>query len=164
MINLDEIQVRLDRGEVSAADAQLLADEADNLKLKLDAVVIDRLSRGLMSVQDAQYIFMAVEDEYSTQYHRPTHAAQIAADKAKTDSIAAKADADRAAAAVASAQKDAADQAARAAIAAKVAADAQAAADQKKAQEQFAANQKVSDAILAEKKTLAQKLKDALNG
>ena len=95
MINLDEIGSRVLRGVTSPADVQTLLGEAQNLSLSLDPQVVDKVGKGMATPSDIQYLYHAVELDYSVLYNRPTAQEARAADLESSQLAVAQAQAAR---------------------------------------------------------------------
>ena len=153
-MNLDDIEIRVGRGQYVESDVQALVAAAKNP----DPAVVDRIGKGLRNLADVAYLFALV----AQQSKRPSASDRAAADAAATQKALADAQSARDLAAqkalAAQAQADADRLAAAQAVI-----DAQTQAAQQRADTDRAkANQAAADKILAEKHQVSATLIEQL--
>ena len=164
MINLDDIQGRIDRGQVTDGDVQAMVAEAGNQSVTIPTAVLDRVGRGYRNPSDVATVFSLLEGKYSASFGRQTRAQKIAADRAAQQAAIASAQAARDAAAAAQAATDAAQLQAWQTTAAQAEAARLAAVQAQAAADRFNANQATAAALIADRHDKAQRLQDVLNG
>lgn len=153
-MNLDDIEIRVGRGQYVEQDVQALLAAAKNP----DSDVVDRIGKGYRDMIDVAYLFALV----AHQNLRPSAAERAAKDAAATAKALAdaqaKRDADNAKALAAQAQADAD----RLAAAEQVAQDQADAVAAQAAVEKFKADQAATDKILAQKHQVSSVLMEQL--
>lgn len=162
MIDLDQIEQRIGRGQVTPADIQSLATEADSLKLSIGSV-LERVGRGYSGASEVAALFGAVEAAYSVLYKRPTAAQRRQSDLAAQAAAVAQANADRVAASLAQAAAEDAARLAWQSTAQTVEAERSAAIEAKSTVERFNAAKAASDELLKEKAKKKRDLEDTLD-
>ena len=164
MINLDDIQSRLDRGQTTEADVQNLVTEAASQSVSIPQAALDRLGRGYRNPSDLSAVFALLESKYSTAFGRQTRAQKTSADIAAQQTAIAAAQATRQATSAAQAASEIAQQQAWQTTAAQAQSAHEATVQAQAALDRFNANQAATAAIIAANHDKAQRLQDVLNG
>lgn len=164
MINLDDIQSRLDRGQFAISDVQILLGEINTQGLSADPTALDRINKGYRTISDIYALFAPVEAKYFTLYGRQTSAQKKAADIAAQQAAIVAAQAARQAASAAQAASESAQQQAWQTTAAQAQSAHEATVQAQAALDRFNANQAATAAIIAANHDKAQRLQDVLNG